>query len=468
MVIDLKMKMPDAWQHLDIEPLVWRYIILKRLSQEKNIAVSKMEIADRISKLFGSGDRFDAGFYKTVVERNFGVSIIDFEKLVKNRLMIDKLINIIANSTKVSPGEIRQAYILKNTELTFYTIRFKPEDFSDKVTIDKGEIEEYFNKHRENYILPASRRVEYLAFNPDLIVDDIQVSDSEVQAYYEDNAPAFTDGDGNPKLLTEVRETITGKLREIKSEKKVRDIVDKTFLEVAETLDLEKASAGDRCIAYRKTDFFSSHSLPEAANGNPLFAKWAFTTDFNDISEPFAVGKTFFIVKPLEEKPPAVPSLDEAVNDVRKDIQRMKALEMASDTAETMRSRISKQLESESGSFADICSDLTLAPLKTERATRDEALGRGFSSGIVDIIFDTAPGDCGPVKFSKGSFIVSYVAERSEPDDQTIEKNLEPFREIYFQRKKGAVVNEWYASLLNECTFYSFDEVVSRVQGKSK
>ncbi|MDP8217502.1 MAG: peptidyl-prolyl cis-trans isomerase [Candidatus Theseobacter exili] len=467
-VIDLKMTMHDSWQNLDIEPLIWRYIILKKLSAQYNISVSKKEIADHISKLFGSGKDFNPNFYKTVVERNFGVSIYDFETLTRNRIQIDKLINLIANTTKISPEEVRQAYILKNTKLDFYTIRFKPEDYSKDISVDDKELADYFETNKDKYIIPTTRSVEYISFDPSALHDKIKITDNDVQSYYEENAEFFTDKDGNTKLLTDVREEIITILRPLKARNKLRNAVDRVFIQVADTLDLKKAADGIDFVDFGKTDLFHGSDLPEIAMDNPMFSKWAFSTDLDDISEPFRIGNTYFILKPVQEKLPSVPTLDEVIKVVRNDVLRMKSLETANDIAENTQNKISKLLGIKSNNFEDVCNELNIKPARTDSVTKEEAIIKGFSSGIVNSFFDTKPGNCGPVKFSKGTFVVFYIANRSFPDNDYIDKNIESFRQIYYQRKRSEVINGWYSSLLKRCTIYSLDDIIKTIHDEKK
>ena len=66
------------------------------------------------------------------------------------------------------------------------------EDFAPQITLDAQQIQTYYDKHPELSRVPEQARVEYIAFTPEAVLANVQISEADATAYYDKHAEQFT------------------------------------------------------------------------------------------------------------------------------------------------------------------------------------------------------------------------------------------------------------------------------------
>ncbi len=168
-------------------------ILLYQEGLRMNLRVSPEELRKSIQSypLFQVNGKFSKAMYLRLLRLN-RIEPGDFEQMQKQRLLIDKLRNLILqNINIVSEEEARGAYLTENERVNLEFIRIEPSDFLEKSGATGTELEEHFSGHRESFRIPEKVNLQYMVFRPKDYRDKVDVSQEEIKTYYKANIDDF-------------------------------------------------------------------------------------------------------------------------------------------------------------------------------------------------------------------------------------------------------------------------------------
>jgi peptidyl-prolyl cis-trans isomerase D len=167
--------------------------LLTQLSKEMGIDATDEEIRQKIMSypVFQKDGQF-VGFaqYQKILDWN-RIPLSEFEKGLRQEIILGKVVDVLTAGVTVTDEELWENY--KNTndtaKIEYVTLGL------DTLELDKEpdpkELEEYFEKNRETYIIPEKREADYYFLKTDDLKAGIEFTDSEVAAYYENNTERF-------------------------------------------------------------------------------------------------------------------------------------------------------------------------------------------------------------------------------------------------------------------------------------
>lgn len=141
--------------------------------------------------LFPSGTFVGEDQYEQWVSNTFHMSVNEFESLVKEQLLIDKLLSMIENGVTVPMSDLQQAYQEQNTKVKFDYAVLNLDDITKQVKVTDAEARDYFEKNKPRYAaaIPETRKLQYLVIDTANL--PVQVTDADLQKYYQDNQDQF-------------------------------------------------------------------------------------------------------------------------------------------------------------------------------------------------------------------------------------------------------------------------------------
>jgi peptidyl-prolyl cis-trans isomerase D len=169
-----------------LNDLTSRVLILKEAAR-LGLSTDDEELRDAIESVpaFQVDGRFDSRAYERFLRLN-RMSTEDFERMQRESLMLSKLMNLIKlNGAKVSEEEVRETYLFENERINLNFLKISPESFRTQVNVNDVEIQDYFQKHQEEFRIPTFFRVQYLIFRPSDFEGKAQVSPDEIKRYYD-------------------------------------------------------------------------------------------------------------------------------------------------------------------------------------------------------------------------------------------------------------------------------------------
>jgi peptidyl-prolyl cis-trans isomerase D len=144
--------------------------------------------------LFPNGNFIGEDRYEDFVQNYFNMSRADFEKQLKEEILVNRLEALITGGLTVSPQDVRGAYLKKATKVKFQYAVLSAENLRKQITPSDAELKSYFQQNSARYAhaIPETRRVEYVSFNLNQVPGGApQITGADVQRYYNQHHDQF-------------------------------------------------------------------------------------------------------------------------------------------------------------------------------------------------------------------------------------------------------------------------------------
>jgi len=197
--------------------------------------------------LFPQGNFIGQQSYENFVSDQFHMSVADFENLVKDQLLIQKLIAVIQGPITVPESEIKDDYIKQNRKVKFAYAVLTQDQVAKQVKVTDIELKAYYDKHKQEYVnsIPEKRKARYIVINSSTI-PAVSVSDEEIGQYYRQHADQYkvpdrvhvrhiliktpaagADGKVDPKAVDAAKTKAEGLLKQIQNGANFEDLAKK-------------------------------------------------------------------------------------------------------------------------------------------------------------------------------------------------------------------------------------------------
>ena len=142
--------------------------------------------------LFPKGEFVGQANYESFVQQNFSMGVAQFEDLVKEQLLISKLIALVQGNITVPESEVKQDFLKQNLKVKFSYAVLTTEDMMKQVKVTDSELKAFYDKHKQEYVnsIPEKRKARYIAISASNI-PGVNVSDGDIKQYYNQHADQY-------------------------------------------------------------------------------------------------------------------------------------------------------------------------------------------------------------------------------------------------------------------------------------
>jgi len=119
-----------------------------------------------------------------LVAQNTGKSLVQFESMLRDSLLEEKIRNIVTDGVQVSPAEVQSQFRQKNTKAKIDYVLFDPSQFLKDVQVTPDALEAFFKKDPTHYKLPEQRQMKYIVIDPDQVRAQVKVDEAQMREYY--------------------------------------------------------------------------------------------------------------------------------------------------------------------------------------------------------------------------------------------------------------------------------------------
>jgi peptidyl-prolyl cis-trans isomerase D len=371
-------------ESLNIRSSVLNQIIQNRLllqeAQRIGLLVADEELMDTIASMpaFQVDGNFNEDLYRRILSAN-RITPGRFEKEQREEITIQRLFDIIRDSIHVTETELRDRYRLENERLNIYFIHLPAKDFMQQTKVTAEDIKEYYEQNKVALREPLRVQVEYLTYPFTHFSAKVQVSQKEIEDFYNvtresrfrepkavklqhylSSAPAEESSE-------EEREKARLKAEGVLSE--ARDGKDFAQLVKQHSDDPSAAQKGD-------AGFFTPGQLL------PPLEEVAFSLNKGEISNVVETPSGFHVLKVEEIREERIKSLQEAEEEIIRTIKEDQGRNEAVRAAETDREKAR-----DGTTISELAKERQL-PVKVSRFfTRNEVL---LEIGPVEAFYKTA------------------------------------------------------------------------------
>ncbi len=144
--------------------------------------------------LFPGGTFVGENRYDDFVQNNFNMSRADFEKQLKEEILINRLEALITGGLTVAPQDVRDAYLKQATKVKFQYAVLTAADLRNQITPSDAELKAFFQQNSARYAhaIPETRKLQYVAFAFNQMPGGPpQVSGADIQRYYNQHQQQF-------------------------------------------------------------------------------------------------------------------------------------------------------------------------------------------------------------------------------------------------------------------------------------
>ncbi|MBW8878277.1 MAG: peptidylprolyl isomerase [Acidobacteria bacterium] len=169
--------------------------ILLGEARRLGLTVSDAEVRDQILEIPGLKD--DQGNFvgqEEYVRRLQGsqISPAEFERELRDELLLDKLNTALAANLYVGEDEIQKAYRDQVEKAKIRYLQVPRARFAAEVKSSPADLAAYFQAHKAEFRLPEQRDVAYLLVNGAQAAQQVKVTDQDLQSFYDAHKADFS------------------------------------------------------------------------------------------------------------------------------------------------------------------------------------------------------------------------------------------------------------------------------------
>ncbi len=168
--------------------------VLKQLTRDAGMRVSDADVVAGIRDIDAFHDDnggFSQARYQQALSR-IGMSAAGFEQQMREEVLLQQLRNSIIDTAFVTDADVtRLAKIEAQTrDIRYVTIAAQP--LYDSIEVSDDEVQAYYDENIDDYREPAKVRIAYIDLTLNSLMDDVDVSEDDLRAYYEGNAESYS------------------------------------------------------------------------------------------------------------------------------------------------------------------------------------------------------------------------------------------------------------------------------------
>ena len=142
--------------------------------------------------LFPNGVFIGQTEYENFVSGN-NLTVPQFEQLVKDDILLNKLRDLVTSSATVTDAEVRKQFEKQNTKVKFDYAVIKKDDILKSIHPVDAELKAFYDRNKNSYVnsIPEKRQVKYVVVDNARLLSQTQVTQQELQSYYDQHRAKF-------------------------------------------------------------------------------------------------------------------------------------------------------------------------------------------------------------------------------------------------------------------------------------
>lgn len=376
-------------------------------AERMGLQVTPEEEAERIKEILPtawSGNTWLKDRYTSEVETRTGMSVEEFERVLRDEMLIQKFRQLVTDGITVSPAEVEQEFRWQNEKVKIDYALIKPADLAASIHPSNEDLSAWFATNSSRYQEPEKRSARYALLDLAKLRAGIQVSDDTLRAYY--NAHIDDYKVQNRVHVEHILFKTVGKtdaeIAEIRQ--KAQEIL-KQAKRGANFEDLAKNYSEDEGTKPKGGDLgwiVEGQTVPE-------FQQAAFSLPKGSISDLVKTQYGFHIIKVLDRESARTKSFEEVRESILQPVLEQKAGAEASDIADQMAAAVR---ESDRQSLDELAKKFHLELGETPPAAITEPLGNFRNApDLQQILFGLHPGELSPPTQIDNGYVILTVKD---------------------------------------------------------
>ncbi len=312
-----------------VENLVFQKM-LEIEAKRLGISVTDAEVADRIKTMLPptaiENGAINMDVYTSLVSQS-GETVKEFEDSIQQGMLQEKVQDLVTSTVSVSPEEVQAEFVRKNEKIKMDYVVVHPDSLESQVQVSDADLNAYYEKNKAMYMVPEQRVVRYILIDPAELQAKLTVPDAEIQAYYNANLASYKVEDRSQISVIQFKTMgkTDAEIAEIK--KKADDVVKEARKPGAKFDDLAKKYSEDAATKDKGGDMgwiVRGQALPEMERA-------AFSLPKGGVSDPIQTQIGIYIIKVTDRETAHTKTLAEVVPEILQTLGSQKAEALAND-----------------------------------------------------------------------------------------------------------------------------------------
>ncbi len=167
--------------------------LAKQFGQEAGLMPSDQAVSEAVAAIeaFQVDGRFDLTSYQAAL-RNNRLSAAEFEDDIRRQLLAERAQNLIGGLSQVQKAQLEEMYHFMEDQVRLDYLFFPSTPHRAGLTPDEEALKSFYALSQERWRQPATLSVDYVTIKPADFIDQVELSENEIQTYYEESAQRFT------------------------------------------------------------------------------------------------------------------------------------------------------------------------------------------------------------------------------------------------------------------------------------
>ncbi len=385
---------------MDLNNETWTRLLLAKESDRRKITATDPEVIAYIESipLFQRDGEFDRAAYETMLKSAFQREPRAFEEGIRSQIKIMKLFRGETMGLNVPDETVRKEYEHRHQKVKVSYVLIDPKNFTETLPVTDKELQDYYNAHHQDFLVPDSINIQYAVFpvDPKASVDDKKITREKAKNFY---------------------------------------------IKTKNTDDFPTAvkTAGAQL---KETGFFNIDQ-PEMSLNWPLeLLQKVFAAKTGDILRPEEIDDNLQVIKIADRKPAFVPPFDKAKNTIKDKMLAEKSVSLAQEKAVAVQKDITAKTTG-NNSFDTVITELGLIKKTTPFFSPGDyipeiGISEDFSAAAFSLNKEHPLSSV--VHTSRGPVILHW--ETLQPiDEKKFEETKKDFSATLYEEQRVAAMN---------------------------
>jgi peptidyl-prolyl cis-trans isomerase D len=386
-----------------LDQMVIEHVLVEQAAK-MGVEVSDGEVIralQNIPWLYPGGNFVGADRAAEMVAENTGKTLPQFESLLRDSLLEEKVRSIVTDGVQVSPAEVQEQFHQRNTKAKIDYVLFDPSQFIKDVKVTPEALDTFFKKDPARYKLSEQRQVRYVVIDPDVVRTQINVSDADLHQYYAQH-------------LSDYRVPDRVKVAHILFKTTGKTPAEVATIKVTAADVLNQVRAGGNFGDLAKK--FSEDSTAQAGgelgwlvHGQtvPEFDSMAFSLKVGEVSGLVTTMYGIHILKVEDKQLAHLQTFDEVKDSIRADLEKQRV----ADGQAALASNLGSQLKANPQQFEEIARKAGLEPKLSPLFKYNQPVADlGKTDAFENLAFQLRLNEVGtPVSVPKGEAIIQLA-----------------------------------------------------------
>ncbi|MGQ8819780.1 SurA N-terminal domain-containing protein [Bibersteinia trehalosi] len=344
--------------------------LLRQYASDLKLNISAEQVKSQIvhTPAFQQNGKFDNALYLQTL-RNNGISAEHYAAIVAQGMLMSQLQEGIITSNFSVPAqqELLAKLLLQKRHIRIATYPIANEIAKQSATDE--EIQAFYQKHQNSFKTPEKFTVEYIEFSPQDVASKVEVSDAQIETYYQTNKANYVSSAESQLAHIQVanEQDANAVLQALKN--------GEDFAKLAQEKSLDKGSAaqgGD--LGWAKAGTYPA-AFEAAASGLKV----------GETSQAVKIDNAYHIIKLLNHKGEKNIPLEQVKQQIADTIRQELIQSEYANTAREM----AKTAYDNSGSLADIAKLGGVTVQTTEEFTADNVPTALNDEKVLKVLFNS-------------------------------------------------------------------------------